>query len=147
MISMARILGAPAEGSGGEAGLEGVDGGEVLLELAFDGADQVHDVAVAFHEHQVFDADGAVLADAANVVAAQVDEHDVLGDFFLVGAEVGFEGAIFGLVGGARGGCRRWGGTRRRGRGRGRGVRARSLRCGRGRRSSSLGSLADFCRV
>ena len=46
-------------------------------------------------------ADAAELADAAYVVAAEIDEHDVLGDFFVIGSEVGFDGAIFDLVGGA----------------------------------------------
>ena len=41
----------------------------------------------------------------ADVVAAEVDEHDVLGDFLFVGAEVGFEGAVFGFVGGALAGA------------------------------------------
>ena len=94
-------FGGSAEGAGGEAGAEGVDGREIGAELAFEGADEVHDVAVALDEHEVFDADAAELADAADVVAAEVDEHDVFGDFFVVGAEVGFDGAVFDLVGGA----------------------------------------------
>jgi hypothetical protein len=65
----------------------------------------VHDVGVALDEHQVLHLDAAELADAADVVAAEVDQHDVFGDFLLVGAEVGFEGAVFGLVGGARAGA------------------------------------------
>ncbi len=67
--------------------------------------DEVHDVRVALDEHEVLDADGAEFGDAAYVVAAEVDEHDVLGDFLLVGAEVGFEGAVFDLVGGASAGA------------------------------------------
>ena len=42
--------------------------------------------------------DGAEFGDAAYVVAAEVDEHDVLGDFLGVGAEVVFEGAVGGFV-------------------------------------------------
>ena len=39
----------------------------------------MHDVAVGLDLHQLVDLDAAVLADAAQVVAAQVDEHHVLG--------------------------------------------------------------------
>ena len=69
-------------------------GARPLRRLALEGADQVHDVGVALDEHEVFDFDGAELGDAADVVAAEVDEHDVLGNFFGVGAEVFFEGAV-----------------------------------------------------
>ena len=77
-------------------------GARSVAKLAFERADQVHDVAVALDEHQVLHANAAELADAADVVAAEIDEHDVLGDLFLVGAEIGFDGAVFDLVGAAR---------------------------------------------
>ena len=47
----------------------------------------------------------AEVGDAADVVAAQVDEHDVFGDFLFIGAEVGFEGAVGGFVGTAGAGA------------------------------------------
>ncbi len=45
---------------------------------------QVHDVAVALDVAVVLDAHGARLADPAQVVAAEVDQHQVLGAFLLV---------------------------------------------------------------
>ena len=98
-------FGRAGEGAGGEAGAQGVDGAEVRAELALDGADQVHDVAVALDEHEAIDLDGAVFADAAYVVAAEVDEHDVLGALLFVGEHFGFEGAVFGFVGAALAGA------------------------------------------
>jgi len=91
-------LGGTGEGSGGEAGAEGIEGGELWAKLAFESADQMHDVRVAFHEHQVLDLNGAEVRDAAEVVTAEIDEHDVLGDLFGVGAQIGFERAIGGLI-------------------------------------------------
>ncbi len=80
MISMARILGAPLRVPAGKQARKASMGARSGLELAFEGADEVHDVAVALDEHEVLDLDGAEFADAADVVAAEVDEHDVLGD-------------------------------------------------------------------
>ena len=66
-------FGRAGERAGGETGAQGVDGGELGLEAAFDGADNVHDVGVALDEHEAVDLDRAELADAADVVAAEVD--------------------------------------------------------------------------
>ncbi len=91
-------LGGAGEGAGGKAGAKGVNGREAGAEAAFEGRDQVHDVGVALDEHEVFHADGAELADAAEVIAAEVDEHDVFGDLLGVGAEALLVSEIFGLV-------------------------------------------------
>ena len=48
------------------------------------------------------------VADAAQVVAAQVDQHDVLGALLLVGAQVVDEAPVLGVVGAAPRVCRRW---------------------------------------
>ena len=99
-------FGGAGEGPGGEAGLEGVDGlrGPALslpsMELT-----RCMTWRVALDEHEVLDADAAELGHAAYVVAAQVDQHDVFGDFFFVGAEVSFESAVFDLVGAALAGA------------------------------------------
>ena len=71
----------------------------------------MHDVRVALHEHQVADADGAVVADAANVIAAQVDEHDVLSALFFVVAQLFFQAAVFGFVTGRACACPQWADT------------------------------------
>ena len=107
-------FGRAGERSGGEAGAEGVDGGELRAELPSIVADQVHDVRVALDVHEICHLDGAVFADAADVVAAEVDEHDVLGAFLLVGgaSRARRRGRL--LRSRRAGGCRRWGGTRSR---------------------------------
>ncbi len=48
----------------------------------------MHDVAVALDRHQLRDLDRAVVADAAEVVASEVDEHHVLGRLLLVRAQL-----------------------------------------------------------
>jgi hypothetical protein len=58
----------------------------------------VHDVGVALDEHEVFDADAGEFADAANVVAAEVDEHEVFGALFFVGEHLFAEADVFGFV-------------------------------------------------
>ena len=48
----------------------------------------MHDVAVALDAHEVDDLDAARLADPAEVVAAEVDEHQVLGPLLRVGEQL-----------------------------------------------------------
>ncbi len=60
----------------------------------------MHDVAVALDRHEVDDLDAAGLADPAEVVAAEVDEHQVLGALLGVGHQLLGEGGV-GLRGGA----------------------------------------------
>jgi hypothetical protein len=55
--------------------------------------DQVHDVRVALDHHLVGHHHRAGLGDAADVVAAQVDQHQVLGQLLGIGLEFGFQPA------------------------------------------------------
>ena len=55
----------------------------------------MHDVRVALDHHFFADFDRAGFADAANVVAAKVDEHDVFGDFFGICQQFLFERFVF----------------------------------------------------
>ena len=48
----------------------------------------MHQVRVGLDRHQLVDLDAAVLADAAEVVAAEVDEHHVLGALLRVGEQL-----------------------------------------------------------
>ena len=50
---------------------------------------------VALDHHFFADFDAAGFADAANVVAAKVDEHDVFGDFFGICQQFLFERFVF----------------------------------------------------
>ena len=82
-------LGGAADGAHGLHAGQRVQGRPVVPEGAGDAGDDVHDVAVAFDGEGVVHADAAVAADLSEVVAAQVDEHEVFGAFLLVGQEFG----------------------------------------------------------
>ena len=60
------------------------------------------DVRVGLDAHERLDLDRAVLAHAAEVVAAEVDEHHVLGALLLVGEQVGGDLAVLVGVAAAR---------------------------------------------
>jgi hypothetical protein len=77
-------LGRAAERAGSEAGAQGIDRGQLGLEPALDGADNMHHVRAALDEHEPVHLYGAVLAYASHVVAAQVDQHYVLGALLFV---------------------------------------------------------------
>ena len=71
----------------------------------------MHDLRVALDRHVLVGLDRAELGDAADVVAAEVHQHDVLGALLLAGAQLLLERAV--LLGG-RGraaACRRSGRT------------------------------------
>ena len=54
---------------------------------------------IALHLHQPVDADGAGPRDAADVVAAEVDQHHVLGALLQVAEQLSLEPRVFGRVG------------------------------------------------
>ena len=66
---------------------EHVHRAEPLAQRPGDAADDVEDVAVGLDDHQLVDLDRPVLADPAEVVAAEVDEHHVLGPLLRVGEQ------------------------------------------------------------
>ena len=76
----------------------------LAAKLAFDVADQMHDVGVALDVHQICHFHGSVFADTADVVAAEVDEHDVLGAFLFVGEHLALGGEVGVFAGAARAG-------------------------------------------
>jgi len=51
----------------------------------------VHDLGIAFHLHVLVGLHRSVLGHPPDVVATEIDEHDVLGALFLVGPELLFE--------------------------------------------------------
>ena len=55
----------------------------------------MHHVAVAFDGEQVADPDAAELRDAADVVAGEIDEHDVLGPFLRIGEQFVGQSLVF----------------------------------------------------
>ena len=73
------------ERAGGEAGAERVHRGESVAQLAVHLADEMQHVRVALDDHELAHLHRAVLRDAADVVPAEVDEHQMLGALLLVG--------------------------------------------------------------
>ena len=67
-----------------EDGAQGVHRPHPGLQLARHRRDHMHHVAVSLHVHEAFHPDRARPADPAEVVAAEVDQHQVLGPFLLV---------------------------------------------------------------
>ena len=57
----------------------------------------MHDVAVALDAAKGTNFNAAGLGDAAEVVAGEIDEHDVLGGFFGVGQQFALEGEVGGV--------------------------------------------------
>ena len=62
----------------------------------------MHDVGVALDRHQLGHVDRAVSADAAQVVARQVHQHDVLGPLFGIGQQLPLQRDVDGRVRAAR---------------------------------------------
>ena len=69
---------------------------------ALDVGDDVHDVAVVLDDQLLGDAHGADLGDAADVVAAEVQQHQVLGQLLRVGQQVRGEARVLVARGAAR---------------------------------------------
>lgn len=101
-------FGGAGEGTGGEGGAEEVEGILVGGEFGRDIGDEVHDVGVAFNDHEVADLDGAGEGDAAEFISAEVHEHEMFGAFFFVAEEAVGEVAIFLFVGAAGAGTGDW---------------------------------------
>ena len=57
----------------------------------------MHDVRVALDEHELLDFDAAEAADAAHVVATEVDQHHVLGALLFVVHHLFGKGVVLGF--------------------------------------------------
>ena len=79
MISIARTFGAPVIDPPGNAARSRSSASVPGLELADHGRDQMMDGGVALEREQLGHAHGAGRADARQIVAHQVDDHQVLG--------------------------------------------------------------------
>ena len=62
----------------------------------------MHDVAVAFDEELVGDRHAADLRDAADVVAAEIEQHQMLGAFLRIGEQFDFQRLVLVRRGAAR---------------------------------------------
>ena len=88
MISMARTFGAPDTVPAGKAGRKRIERVVFRRELALDVRDDVHHVAVALDEELVGHLHGADLGDAADIVAAEIEQHQVLGALLRIGEQL-----------------------------------------------------------
>ena len=100
MISMARTFGAPLTVPAGSVARSTSIGPSPSAQLARHLRGEVHHVAVALERHHLVDLLGAEADDPADVVAGQVDEHDVLGELLRVLAQLGRQAPVV-LVGAA----------------------------------------------
>ena len=87
-------LGAAGDGAAGEHRPDQVHRVARGVQVAAHVAHDVDDVTVELVDHELVDAHRAVLADPAEVVALQVDQHDVLGA--VLGVEVELLGEVVG---------------------------------------------------
>src|SRR5687768_15221682 len=93
-------FGSATDGAGGKARPQDVERAELLAQRPFYLADEMEHVTVPLNVHEAGNADGTVPRDAADIVSAEVDEHEVLGALFRIGEEVLGEGGVL-FVGGA----------------------------------------------
>ena len=73
----------------------------LAVQLTGDVRDDVHDVAIAFDHELIGDRDGACLRNAADVVAAKVEQHQMFRALFGIGKQRFAKGLVFGFVGAA----------------------------------------------
>ena len=82
----------------GQPGAEGVEGRLAGPQPAGHVRGDVHDVRIPLDLHHVGELHRLVVGDAADVVASQVDQHDVLGALLGVGQQLLGQRAVLGLV-------------------------------------------------
>src|SRR6266478_927296 len=91
-------FGRAGNGSGRKAGHQRVEAIHVFTQTPAQAGDDVHDVRKTLDGHELLDFYGAVIADTAEIVAAKVDEHNVLGALFFAGEQLLFQALIVGFV-------------------------------------------------
>ena len=101
--------------AGREAGHQRVEMIAILGQPAVDRRHQVHDVRVALERHVLRHAHRPELADAAEIVAPEIDQHHVLGAFLLVALQLLGQPQILVLVACRAAACRQSDGSRRGG--------------------------------
>ena len=98
MICIARTFGAPETVPAGRPARRASKAVLPAPQPAGHVRGDVHDVRVALDLHHVGQLHRAVVGDPADVVAAQVDEHDVLGPLLGVGQQLLGQRLVLGLV-------------------------------------------------
>ena len=88
MICIARIFGAPVNVPAGNAATSASSRSRSGRQSALDARDEMHHVRVALDGHVLGHANAADLRDPADVVAAEIHEHDVLGPLLLIATQL-----------------------------------------------------------
>ena len=73
--------------AGRKAGHQRIERIAALGEIAFDIRDDMHHLAIALDEEFIGDIDAADLRDAADIVAAEIEQHQMLGAFLRIGEQ------------------------------------------------------------
>ena len=81
-------LGRAGDGSSGKRGPHDIKGRASAGKLTGDVSDDVHHVAIALDGHEVGDLHATVFGDATDIVAGEINEHEVLGALLGIGHEV-----------------------------------------------------------
>ena len=110
MICIARTFGAPVSVPAGKAADQRVERIQPGPQPALHVGDDVHHVAEPLDGEALGDAHAAELGDAADVVAAEVEQHQVLGALLRVGEQLGLERCVLLVAWRRAAGCRRAGG-------------------------------------
>ena len=98
MISIVRSFGAPVIEPPGKQARTHSTAAALGFELAGDRRDHLVHGRVGLDHHQVGDADAVDVADPAEVVAQQVDDHQVLGPGLFVAGQLGPAGGVLDRV-------------------------------------------------
>ena len=83
------------QGAGREAGDKSVERIKAFVQLALNVGHDVHDMAEAFDTEAFGDFHRAKRGNPANIVAAEIEQHQMLGTLFRVGEQFAFEGLVF----------------------------------------------------
>ena len=87
MISIARILGAPVIEPQGKIASIRSTGAEAVLELGGDGRGHLEDGRIGLDREQLRHLDAARPRDARQIVAQQIDDHQIFGALLGIGAK------------------------------------------------------------
>jgi hypothetical protein len=99
-------LGRAAERARREGGAKGVEAVAIRGELSAHVRDQMHHVRVALDHELLGHLDRPDAGHAADVVAPEIEQHDVLGDLLRVGRELARQRQVLDLARAARPGAR-----------------------------------------
>src|SRR5206468_3576980 len=85
-------------GAGWKTSHQGVKTIHVFSQAAAEAGNQMHHMGVALDGEQLFGLHRAVIADAPEIVASKIDEHDVLGALLFAGQHFLFEALVLGFI-------------------------------------------------